>query len=451
MSTVVSSLRAVVSLAPVVCLLWATSTPSQTYTFTTIAGSPGQAGSVDGTNNGARFNNPSSIALDSSGNLYVADAFNHTIRKLARAGTDWVVTTVAGMAGQSGSADGTNSGARFYRPRGIAVDESGVLFVADYYNNTLRRLTPEGTNWIVDTIAGLAGVPEFSDGYYTNALFRQPTGVAVAPSGALFLADMNNHIIRQAQVDGGHWLVTTIAGYPGYPGWTNGIGEEAEFSGPYSLVVADDTTLFVSDTGNNGIRQVKLESEGWNVTTIAGLLNSTNGSTDGEGSLARFYRPVGIARDGSGNLFVADQENHTIRLLVPTNGTWLVSTIAGKALQSGTNDGAGLDARFKRPWGVAVDKSGVLYIADHSNHTIRMGTPSGTPVNLPVLFVTVTNNTLVLSWSSSAASFVLETSSSLEPGAMWTEIQDGIATTTDWFVFSGTLGDPAAFYRLRQR
>ena len=133
------------------------SVTAQSYTFTTIAGLAGVSGAADGTNSAARFYQPSGLAVDGAGNLYVADLLNHTIRKIAPAGTNWVVSTLAGLAGTLGSADGTNDQARFNRPSAVAVDNAGNLFVTDNYNDTIRKLTPVGSNWVVSTVAGLAG------------------------------------------------------------------------------------------------------------------------------------------------------------------------------------------------------------------------------------------------------------------------------------------------------
>src|SRR5262249_40283049 len=137
------------------------------WTVSTIAGVPGFSGSTDGTNSGARFNYPNDIVLDSVGNLYIADTYNYTIRKMVPDGTNWVVQTIAGLAGAPGGIDGTNAGARFYLPRRIAVDSGGNIFVSDLQNK-IRMVTPSGTNWIVTTISPSGG--SFS-----------PLGIAVDP------------------------------------------------------------------------------------------------------------------------------------------------------------------------------------------------------------------------------------------------------------------------------
>ena len=135
--------------------------------------------------------------MDSAGNVYVADADNDTIRKVTPVGTNWVVTTLAGLAGNAGSADGTNSAARFYYPYGVAVDSAGNVYVADTDNDTIRKVTPVGTNWVVTTLAGLAGNAGSADGTGSAARFYCPGGVAVDSAGNVYVADTHNDTIRK--------------------------------------------------------------------------------------------------------------------------------------------------------------------------------------------------------------------------------------------------------------
>lgn len=320
-------------------------------TITTFAGHAGSSGSTDATGTSARFNSPSSIAIDSSGNLYVADTSNHVVRKITSAG---VVTTLAGTAGSAGSTDGTGSAASFNGPSGIAVDSVGNVYVADTYNHTIRAITPAG---VVTTLAGLAGNSGSADGSGSTARFNYPSGVAVDSSSTVYVADTSNHTIRK--IVGG--TVSTFAGSAGVRGNTN---SPALFAYPNALIVDSSGNVFVADSYNYTIRKI---TSGGSVSTYAGTAGSA-GSTDGTGTAALFNQPSGITVDSSGNLYVADTYNDTIRKIA--SGA-VVTTLAGSPGVIGTVDGTGALARFSQPYGITVDSSGNLYIADTRNHTIR--------------------------------------------------------------------------------
>jgi len=165
------------------------------WVVTTIAGQPNQSGSADGTNNNARFSGPSGVVADAAGNLYISDQWNSTIRKIAPVGMNWVVTTIAGLAGSYGRADGTNSDARFGSPAGLAADGGGNLYVADYGSSRIRKIMPVGTNWVVSTIGG-GPSSGYSDGTNSTARFSGPNGVAVDNKGSAYVADLGNNTIR---------------------------------------------------------------------------------------------------------------------------------------------------------------------------------------------------------------------------------------------------------------
>jgi len=324
---------------------------------TTLAGSAGQNGSADGTGAAASFSYPSGVAVDGAGNVYVADSDNNTIRKVTAAE---VVTTLAGSVGLSGSADGTGAAARFSYPTGVAVDGAGNVYVADYYNDTIRKVTPAG---VVTTLAGTAGQYGSADGTGATARFSYPTGVAVDGAGNVYVADSDNNTIRKVTPAG---VVTTLAGSSGQQGSADGTGAAASFYNPRGVAVDGSGNVYVADSDNNTIRKVTPAGV---VTTLAGS-SGQRGSADGAGAAASFYNPTGVAVDGAGNVYVADTDNYTIRRVTPAG---VVTTLAGTAGQYGSADGTGATARFSYPSGVAVG-AGNVYVADQ---TIRKVTPAG--------------------------------------------------------------------------
>ena len=266
---------------------------------TTIAGTPAYAGYADGTGSAAQFHNPFGVAVDSTGNIYVADTGNSAIRKITSSG---VVTHLAGSNTFGvGSADGVGSAALFDTPEGIAVDNAGTIYVADTYNSTIRKVTPAG---VVTTFAGTAGVMGIVDGTGSAAQFYRPTGIAIDSAGNIYVTDLDT--IREITPAG---VVTTIAGTPGISLYADGTGSAALFNYPWGVAVDSTGNVYVADNGDNTIRKI---TSGGVVTTIAGTAGTT-GSADGTGSAALFRFPQGIAVDNAGNLYVADGGNDTIR------------------------------------------------------------------------------------------------------------------------------------------
>ncbi len=451
---------------------------------TTIAGSGGY-GSADGVGSAASFNGPLGVTVDSAGNVYVADTYNDTIRKITNSGTGWVVTTLAGRAQNSGFSDGTGTNALFAFPESLAADSTGNIYVADTGNNMVRMVTSAG---LVTTVAGVGATSVGSaNGTGSAARFNTPAGAAVDTNGNVYVADILNYTIRKVTPTG---VVSTIAGTAGNPGTNDGVGTEARFIEPSSVAVDSAGNVYVADLGN-AIRKVTpaglvttlaegssgavamdsadnlyaSESYGILIVTSAGVMttnqaeasfagvvslavdsagnlytaNSDNdtilevtpagvvttiagqegasGSADGTGTNAQFYFPladfapfypggnlVGLAVDGAGNIYVPDTYNDTIRKVTPVGTNWVVSTIAGATIVAGSTDGAGSVARFYSPQGVAVDRSGNVYVADTGNNTIRKGVFDAFTPASPVPLVQPANNaTLVVTLSPTNA------------------------------------------------
>ena len=308
--------------------------PTNNGIVTTLAGST--IGYVDGPATDAKFNRPAGVAVDSSGNVYVADFGNHKIRKITPQG---VVTTYA-----------TATTALYYTPMDVAVDSSGNVYVADSNLHKILKITPAG---VVSTFAG-DGTHGYADGTGTAAKFNRPAGVAVDSSGNVYVADTNNYKIRKITPQG---VVTTLAGA--------GIAGYAGFYAPDGVAVDSSGHVYVADLGIHKI--LKITPAGV-VSTLAG--DGTQGYADGTGTAAKFNRPAGVAVDSSGNVYVADTGNLKIRKITPAG---VVTTLANSTVDYtvGYADGPATTARFYNPMGIAVDSSGNVYVADTGNNKIR--------------------------------------------------------------------------------
>jgi hypothetical protein len=315
------------------------------YTFFTIAGQ-GTNGAVDGLGTNAIFNNPEGIAAGSNIDLFVSDTGNNRIRKISGLGTNWLVTTIAGsMTNGSGSADGVGTNASFYSPEGIAVSSNETLFVADFLNDTIRMITPVSNTWVVSTISGIVGRGGTNDGPYGTSMLWGPEGIAVDAQTNVYVADTYNDTIRKITLVNTNWITSTIAGRAEFAGSTDGTNGAVRFFLPEGIALDSAGNLYVADTLNDSIRKLAPVGSNWISSTIAGT--NTSGSADGTNSLARFNSPGGIVVDASNNVYVADTGNNTVREIIPTGPNWIVSTIGGEPdAPPDNNDGTGPEARF---------------------------------------------------------------------------------------------------------
>ncbi|MGG2993300.1 S-layer homology domain-containing protein [Paenibacillus macerans] len=331
-------------------------------TISTVAGNGTAGSSGDG---GAawmaQLNYPYGVAVDSGGNLYIADTFNHRIRKVDASGN---INTVAGngTAGSSGDG-GAAASAQLNRPFGVAVDSGGNLYIADTFNHRVRKVDTSGN---ISTVAGNGTAGSSGDGgAAASAQLNKPYGVAVDSGGNLYIADTFNHRIRKVDASGN---ISTVAGTgtAGNPG-EGEFATSANIKYPYGVAVDSGGNLFyVADDGSSRVRKVDASGK---ISTVAG--NGTAGSSGdgGAAALAQLYLPYGVAVDSGGNLYIADTYNQRVRK-VDASGN--ISTVAGNGTVGSSGDGgAAASAQLNKPYGVAVDSGGNLYIADNFNHRIR--------------------------------------------------------------------------------
>lgn len=308
-------------------------------TVTTFAGvdgtmprTEGPIGSRDGTGTDARFNYPDGITIDASGNLFVSDSGNRTIRRITPAG---VVTTIAGTAGITGRADGNGAAARFLMPLGITADSGGNLLVADAFNHTIRKVAANGD---VITVAGKPEIFGSRDETGTAALFRAPSGIAGDGRGNMYIADRFNHTIRRISRTG---EVTTIAGTAGQAGVANGTGSEARFDSPSDVAVDSSGNLYVADTRNALIRRIMPAGA---VSTMAQ------------------YQADAIAADANGNVYAASFSSPAIRKITPSGTVTDISALISPETHVSIDD-------------IVLDAAGNLFVA--AARGIRRITPEG--------------------------------------------------------------------------
>lgn len=330
----------------------------------------GTMGYADGTGN-AMFRYPAGVVSDGAGHLYVADITSHCIRKIRL--SDGMVSTFAGST-SNGHLDAVGTAAKFNEPSGLAIDRAaGFLYVSETYNHCIRKISLADA--AVTTLAGSTSGTWYGYGYKdaigTSARFKTPNGLALDGIGNLYVADAGNHRVRKIDVATGN--VTTVVGGK-YSGNSDGVGTDARFNNPIGLVYDGNGNLYLSDYSNHRICKINIATS--TVTTVAGALDGTSGYADAIGTNARFKNPYGLAINASGNLFIADYNNTKIRKVKLTTGQ--VTTVAGSnhGLENGTI-GAAL---FSYPVGIAFDEVGNLFIGDSYNYVVRKIAVTALPV-----------------------------------------------------------------------
>jgi sugar lactone lactonase YvrE len=327
---------------------------SSGYAVKTIAGSS-SLGWVDGSGSIAKFSNLTSLAVSTSGNIFVADSYNNNIRKISSN----LVITFAGSK-TKGTLDGYGSAALLNFPRGIAIVTTGFIYVAEAGGNRVRKILTTGTLGTVTTLAGNGSV-SYADGVGTSASINSPFDIVVDAFGNLFIVTAD-HRVRKISSGG---VVTTVAG-SGNAGFVDGIGSAASFNSSQGLGIDSSGNLYIADTQNNRIR--KVTSSGV-VTTLAG--SGSAGYADGAGFAAAFNSPTSAKVDVYGNIYVGDMGNYRVRQVTGAGqGQAVVNTIAGSGA-SGWVDGVGSMASFGQIYGLYVDSSLRIYISGLVNADIR--------------------------------------------------------------------------------
>lgn len=342
---------------------------------TTLAGT-GLPGFINGDTSIAQFNSPFGICIDQEGNLYLADAYNHRIRKIS---ADGIVSTYAGT-GQAGYLDGDTSEARFNQPINICLDEEGNMYVSDFINQRIRKISPD---MVVSTIAG-SGIAGYQEGPAMEAKLNYPRGICLDDTGNIYIGDSWNHRIRKISTDG---VVSTWAGGGSTIGvqsvgdYVDASDTAARFYTPCELSIDQFNNIFVADAYNHRIRKIDPQRVVSTIAGSGGFGPDGGGFQNGPGNQAQFDTPTTVQVIFDGTIFIGDGANNVFRKIGIDN---IVSTVAGSG-EAGFVDGPDSLAQFNFPRGNVINYNlNRIYIVDYNNHAIRIlhlaqftNTPSG--------------------------------------------------------------------------
>ena len=313
----------------------------------------------------AQLNIPYGVAVDSNDNLYLSDAGNNRVRKVDA--TTGVITTVAGSGAHGAGGDGAAATlAQLSTPYGVALDSDNNLYIADGRNNRIRKVT--ASTGFISTVAG-GGSALGDNGPATSAQLSSPRGVAVDSDGNLYIADTSNNRIRKVDTAG---MITTVVG-DGTKGSSGdgGAATSAKLDAPYGVAVDSDNNIYIAEYNNHRVRKVDTSATPWTISRVAGTESRISGYNGDGGAATEAWlnAPIGVAVDGSGNIYITDLLNERIRKV---DGDGNISTVAGTGTPGYNGDGCrATTAQISSPYGVAVDGSGNVYIADGDNNRIR--------------------------------------------------------------------------------
>ena len=330
--------------------------------ITTVVGNGSSGyGGDNGQASGAMLKSPWGVATDRLGNIYVSDNLNNRIRKIDATG---VITTIAGTGTAGYNGDGIPATlAQLNVPHGIALDDSGNIYVADLYNIRVRKINSAG---IISTIAG-NGLSAYTGdgGDATAAQINSPYGICTDHSGNVYFADCNNSCIRMISTAG---IINTVAGSgTGGLSGDGGVATNAQLSQPTDVTVDDAGNMYIADFGNNCVR--KVDAGTGRIGTVAGNGTSAFSGDGGPATIAELQKPAGVVVDSAGNLYIADFSNFRIRSVDPLG---VISTIAGTSIAGYNGDGASAtSSQLNYPCDLAIDNSGSLLICDLYNNRIR--------------------------------------------------------------------------------
>ncbi|MCX6396057.1 MAG: PxKF domain-containing protein [Propionibacteriales bacterium] len=349
------ALAAVIPTVVVTGLGGAANAATDDYALLFVAGTGTAGAPTAGPATSSNLFNPYGVAVDGSGNVYIADTVNNRVEKVTPGGQ---LSVIAGTGDTGAPTEGPATSSNLDLPIGVAVDGSGNVYIADYGNNRVEQVTPGGQ---LSVIAGTSSQGAPTAGPATSSNLNSPAGVAVDGSGNVYIADQGNHRVEQV-TPGGQLSVIAGTGVAGAP--TAGPATSSNLDNPTGVVVDGTGNVYIADGRNNQVEKV---TPGGQLSVIAGT-GAAGAPTAGPATSSNLRTPFGVAVDGSGNVYIADTSNHRVEKVTPGGQ---LSVIAGTGAAGAPTAGPATSSNLSYPTGVAVDGTGNVYIADFGNHRVE--------------------------------------------------------------------------------